>query len=106
MEVVGTLVVLSIAFYVLNGFLGIFRGPKLGARFTCAKCGCHAKHNNRSLKAWKGGLKRSICDTCHHIWIEEQKAALAAAQRAKASSGWSGCLILVILIVVAFAVFS
>ena len=96
MEIIGGLVVIAIAFYVLKGFFNLISGPKVDDYFTCSSCGTRARHDSRTISAWKSGLRSSVCGACHSDWRRTQKRGV--------SFGCLGWLSLIVLVVAAIII--
>lgn len=38
--------------------------------FSCSKCGKMAKHDDRTIEAWRIGKVKFFCRNCHREWIK------------------------------------
>jgi hypothetical protein len=94
-EIIGGLIVLAIGFYILKSAISLFSGPKVGDYFTCSSCGAKIRHSSRTISAWRGGLRSSICGNCHSNWLEAQRRSSGF------NFGWLGCLAVIALIAIA-----
>ena len=96
-----------------------FRGPT-SMYFTCAGCSAQFPHTKRTVAAWEKGSRRVFCNTCHKKWRNAQppqrqssdpvwgavqgneEAPLTLTRstpaRAPETSGRSGCLSVVVLL--------
>jgi hypothetical protein len=62
--------------------------------FTCARCSTTTRHSERTAEAWRTGVKRLFCDSCHRKWLSSQPQSTnsARARRVSAGPARSGCL--------------
>ena len=60
--------------------------------FKCARCGTTARHNNRTIEAWRSGKAKFFCQACHAQWLASQ------ANGSHSRSRDSGCLGIVLLV--------
>lgn len=94
MESVGVLIALAIAFYVLKNLWESMTSPKSGDSFICSTCGNRARHNSRTVSAWKSGLRRSVCNRCHEQFMNAQISSSSSSS----SGGCFGAIILAAVI--------
>jgi hypothetical protein len=96
-----TLIATIVAVVLLIGIVRLFLGPKLppASKFKCARCGVVESHNERTEKAWRGGLKAIFCNSCHRKWLAAQPqqrptSAPGSSRRLAANRGCLGVAIL------------
>lgn len=69
--------------------------------FKCSCCHTLARHNHRTIEAWRSGKPKFFCQSCHTKWLSS-RAPKEREQYSSRSSAWgdSGCLGVVALFVV------
>ena len=102
-----------------------FRGPT-SMHFTCAGCSVQFPHTKRTVAAWEKGSRRVFCDACHKKWrnarppevrssrpaentvhgpaVGSFAPARPAAAYSSNNTGRSGCLGVLLLLVLVPAV--
>jgi hypothetical protein len=68
--------------------------------FKCSRCNATARHNDRTIQAWRNNKTKFFCQACHAKWLQsrppQERVQLASRP---SSSGGSGCLGVVALFV-------
>lgn len=68
------------------------------AVFQCARCGTAARHDDRTINAWRAGKTTFFCRACHGRWLASQPARGAAERAGKRNAGCLGALMVVALL--------
>ena len=92
----GTLIpVVALVLFALAVFW-FFSRPKRPptAGFKCARCGKAVRFSVRTEEAWRKGVKRLFCDSCHQMWLKSQppKSATVGNASARPVATGRGCL--------------
>ncbi|MBE3024250.1 hypothetical protein [Janthinobacterium sp. GW458P] len=71
--------------------------------FECARCGTVARHNDRTIEAWRNNKTTYFCQPCHLKWLHgraprEREGGISPA--GSRSGSRSGCLGVVVLFAV------
>ena len=88
-----TTIAIIVAVTVLAGVLGLLLRPKgpPTATFKCARCGVVARHAQRTENAWRSGVKRLYCDTCHRQWLRANPDRANPPSRGNTRASGRGC---------------
>lgn len=60
-----------IAFMVFKAVFGTKPMPPTRT-FRCAKCSASEAYSPRTIEAWRKGIKRLYCQSCHRAWLNSQ----------------------------------
>lgn len=89
-HITGGLVVAIVLFVIIKS---LFFRPKLphNKSFHCARCKVSALHIERTIEAWRKGIKKLYCPNCHKQWLQSQPRTLNHSSPHHKTSG-GGCL--------------
>lgn len=61
--------------------------------FRCSKCGKMAKHDDRTIEAWRIGKAKFFCRDCHREWIKTKPIQETRSHK----QAKSGCAIVILV---------
>src|SRR5215213_8847416 len=97
LEAIGVIALVAVLVLFLFG-----RKRKPSERtFKCSRCSTVSEHTQRTIEAWRAGKAKFFCKPCHERWLlsHAQPAHRTRNARAPGSSGDSGCLGVMILLI-------
>jgi hypothetical protein len=68
--------------------------------FKCARCNATARHNNRTIEAWRNNKTKFFCQSCHAHWLQTRPSQAREQFSPRVREGNSGCLGVAALFVV------
>lgn len=88
-----TTIAIIVAVVVLAGIAGLFFRPKgpPTTTFKCARCGVIARYSERTESAWRSGVKRLYCDSCHRQWLHANPDRATSMHRGSPRTSGRGC---------------
>jgi hypothetical protein len=61
--------------------------------FKCSRCNVTARHNDRTIEAWRNKKSKFFCQACHTKWLQSRPPQEREQFSSRSSSsGKSGCL--------------
>jgi hypothetical protein len=69
--------------------------------FRCAKCSAIENYGPRTIEAWRKGVKKLYCQSCHRAWLNKQPKQLPLVS-AKSPSGCIPILLIGFLLSIYF----
>ena len=89
------------ALLVLAGIVGLFFRPKRPptTTFKCGRCGIVARYSQRTEDAWRSGVKRLFCDSCHRQWLRDNPDRAARPHRGNPKTSGRGCFTVTVALV-------
>lgn len=96
-----TTIAIIVSLVVIAGIFGLFFRPKgpPTKTFKCARCGAVAQYSERTESAWRSGVKRLYCDSCHRHWLRANPDRVAHSQRGSPRTSGRGCFTVTVALV-------
>ena len=96
-----TTIAIIISVVVLAGVVGLFFRPKdpPTTTFKCARCGVVARYSERTENAWRSGVKRLYCDSCHRQWLRTNPDRATATHGGNPRPSGRGCFTIMLVLV-------
>ena len=96
-QITGGLVVALVLLVIIKS---LFFRPKLpqNKSFQCARCKVSAPHTERTIEAWRKGIKKLYCSACHKQWLQSQPRNQNYSTPHHKTSG-GGCLSVIVFTV-------
>jgi hypothetical protein len=94
-QITGSVIVIFVLVIIIKS---LFYRPKLpqNKSFQCARCKVSATHSERTIEAWRKGIKKLYCPTCHKQWLQSQPRDQDHSSSQRKSAG-GGCLSVIVI---------
>jgi hypothetical protein len=101
-NIIGGIVTLIVTAFIIKY---LFFRPKLppNKTFECARCKVLATHSERTIEAWRKGIKKLYCANYHKQWLQSQPRQQHQVHTGNSSGG--GCLSVIVLAIFIPSVF-
>ena len=97
-----TTIAIIVGAVIAVGIVGLFVRAKVPptTSFKCARCGVVARYSERTENAWRSGVKRLYCDSCHRQWLRANPGRAAVHSPGSPRSSGRGCFTVTLAIVI------
>ena len=96
-----TTIAIIVSVVVLVGIVGLFFRPKRPPTptFKCARCGVVARYSERTENAWRSGVKRVYCESCHRQWLRTNPERATTMHGGNSRTSGRGCFTVTVAVV-------